>query len=56
MRIHTCFSVAVAWARNIKLATVNVVDKYELKVAFKEEPATLDRKYGDAVIKAMHES
>ena len=34
----------------MKLATVNVVDRYELKVSFNDEPATRERKYGDAVI------
>ena len=33
---------------------VKVVDRYELKVLFKDEPSNLDTKYGVAVIIALH--
>lgn len=41
---QTCFEVAVAWARNMKFATVNAIDRYELNVGFNELPSTLHRK------------
>ena len=52
MMLQTCCAVAVACARDMKLATVNVVDRYELKVPLRDDPSTLDKKYGVAVIMA----
>jgi len=42
--IRTCLDVAVARARNMTLAAVNVVERYELNVDFSDESESLDRK------------
>ena len=43
----------VAWARKTKFATVNVIERYELKGLSNDDPFNLDKKYGVAVIKAI---
>ena len=40
----TCFEVIVAWARKKKLATVKVMERYELNERSSEEPDSLVRK------------
>ena len=40
----------MAWARNMKLESVNVVVKYDPKVDFNDDPCKRARKYGIAVI------
>ena len=46
----TVFTVAVAWARKIKLEALNEVVRYELKVALSGELASRAKKNGIAVI------
>lgn len=53
---QTCFEVAVARAKITKLAAVNEDERYELKVVRSEEPSSLERKYGVAVIITVHAS
>lgn len=48
----TCFAETVACAKATKLVTVKVTERYELKEDFNDDPWSLVRKYGVAVIRA----